>query len=33
VKFEDAELSEVTTLNRSYGLVIAKLGQKVAAAG
>ena len=33
VKFEDSELSEVSTLNRSYGLVLTKLGQKVAAAG
>ena len=33
VKFEDSELSEVSTLNRSYDLVLGKLGQKVAAAG
>jgi acyl carrier protein len=33
VKFEDSELSEVSTLNRSYDLVLGKLGQTVAAAG
>jgi acyl carrier protein len=33
VKFEDSELGEVSTLNRSYDLVLGKLGQKVAAAG
>ena len=33
VKFEDSELAEVSTLNRSYSLVLGKLGQKVAAAG
>jgi acyl carrier protein len=33
VKFEDSELAEVSTLNRSYELVLAKLPQKAAAAG
>jgi acyl carrier protein len=33
VKFSDAELSQVTTLNRSYDLVIEKLPQTSAAAG
>jgi acyl carrier protein len=33
VKFSDAELSQVTTLNRSYELVIEKLPQTSAAAG
>jgi acyl carrier protein len=33
VKFEDSELSEVSTLNRSYQLVVGKLPQKAAAAG
>jgi acyl carrier protein len=33
VKFEDSELSEVSTLNRSYDLVLGKLGQTLAAAG
>jgi acyl carrier protein len=33
VKFADAELSEVTTLNRSLALVLAKLPQETAAAG
>jgi len=33
VKFEDAELAEVTTLNRSLDLVLRKLPQKAAAAG
>jgi acyl carrier protein len=33
VKFSDAELSQVTTLNRSYDLVLGKLPQTAAAAG
>jgi acyl carrier protein len=33
VKFDDSELAEVSTLNKSYELVLGKLGQKVAAAG
>jgi acyl carrier protein len=33
VKFSDAELSQVTTLNRSYDLVLGKLPQTSAAAG
>jgi acyl carrier protein len=33
VKFEDAELAEVTTLNRSLELVLRKLPQPTAAAG
>jgi acyl carrier protein len=33
VKFSDAELNEVTTLNRSYDLVLGKLPQRTAAAG
>jgi acyl carrier protein len=33
VKFEDAELAEVTTLNRSLELVLGKLPQHTAAAG
>jgi acyl carrier protein len=33
VKFDDSELAEVSTLNRSYELVLAKLPQKAAAAG
>ena len=33
VKFEDSELAEVSTLNRSYQLVFGKLPQKAAAAG
>jgi acyl carrier protein len=33
VKFSDAELAEVTTLNRSLALVLAKLPQEAAAAG
>lgn len=33
VKFEDSELAEVSTLNRSYQLVLGKLPQKTAAAG
>ncbi len=33
VKFEDSELSQVTTLNKSHDLVLSKLPQKVAAAG
>jgi len=33
VKFSDAELSQVTTLNRSYDLVVSKLPQTEAAAG
>jgi acyl carrier protein len=33
VKFDDSELSSVSTLNRSYDLVVEKLGEKVAAAG
>ena len=33
VKFADSELAEVTTLNRSLALVLAKLPQTVAAAG
>jgi acyl carrier protein len=33
VKFSDAELSQVTTLNRSYELVLGKLPQTAAAAG
>jgi acyl carrier protein len=32
VKFADAELAEVTTLNRSYELVLGKLPQATAAA-
>jgi acyl carrier protein len=32
-KFDDSELTEVSTLNKSYELVLGKLGQKVAAAG
>jgi acyl carrier protein len=33
VKFEDSELAEVTTLNRSLELVLRKLPQQTAAAG
>jgi acyl carrier protein len=33
VKFEDAELAEVTTLNRSLEIVLRKLPQQTAAAG
>ncbi len=33
VKFEDSELAEVSTLNKSYQLVLGKLPQKTAAAG
>jgi len=33
VKFDDAELASVSTLNRSYDLVVEKLGETVAAAG
>jgi acyl carrier protein len=33
VKFSDAELSQVTTLNRSYDLVLGKLPDEAAAAG
>ncbi len=33
VKFSDAELSQVTTLNRSYELVLEKLPQTSAEAG
>ncbi len=33
VKFEDSELAEVSTLNKSYDLVASKLQSKVAAAG
>jgi len=33
VKFSDAELSEVSTLNRSYDLVLAKMPHKAAVAG
>jgi acyl carrier protein len=33
VKFEDSELAEVSTLNRSYQLVLDKLPRKRAAAG
>jgi len=33
VKFEDSELSEVSTLNRSLDLVLRKLPQRTAAAG
>ena len=33
VKFSDDELSQVTTLNRSYDLVLGKLPQTSAAAG
>jgi acyl carrier protein len=33
VKFSDAELGLVTTLNRSYDLVLSKLPQEAAAAG
>ena len=33
VKFADSELGQVTTLNRSYDLVLSKLPQEAAAAG
>jgi acyl carrier protein len=33
VKFDDSELAEVSTLNKSYQLVLAKLPQATAAAG
>ena len=33
VKFEDSELSEVSTLNRSLELVLQKLPQRTAAVG
>ena len=33
VKFSDAELGQVTTLNRAYDLVVGKLPQASAAAG
>jgi acyl carrier protein len=33
VKFDDSELSEVSTLNRSLDLVLRKLPQRTAAAG
>jgi acyl carrier protein len=33
VKFDDSELAEVSTLNKSYQLVLAKLPQTTAAAG
>ncbi len=33
VKFADAELGQVTTLNRSYDLVLSKLPHEAAAAG
>ena len=33
VKFDDSELAEVSTLNKSYQLVLGKLPQTTAAAG
>ncbi len=33
VKFEDSELAEVSTLNRSFELVLGKLPRETAAAG